>query len=136
MTPARAHDLAALCRASRGAPLDRAGLIRAFTRGVLERGPVDPEALLVVLDNAGVSETAWQAAATPASVRGGLEAGPAKRLPEAACRGAVPMPLTSGPCAVPGESTGGFAGRPAPDTWPSGFARASRRALPRERRLT
>ncbi len=68
MSPARAQDLAALCRASRGVVLDRAELVRAFVRGVLARGPVDPEALLVVLDHAGVSETAWCAAGAATSV--------------------------------------------------------------------
>jgi hypothetical protein len=61
---AQAQDLAALARAARRAPLDTDALVIAFVAGILARGPIEPEALRLVLEAAGIGEHRWHAAAS------------------------------------------------------------------------
>jgi hypothetical protein len=90
MMPDVARDLAALARAARRAPLDRPDLVAAFTLGAISRGPIDPAALLEVLERAGIAEHRWKEAAEAFSPPAWTQrAGPVLRSPLLARLGAA-----------------------------------------------
>jgi len=61
--PKTAAQLAQLCRAARRAPRDRPDLIAMFVFGAISRAPIEPEALLELLDRNGIDERLWREAA-------------------------------------------------------------------------
>ena len=63
IAPDVAQALSELCRSSRRAPLDVSPTIAAFVAGVLARGPVAPEVLLELLEDAGIEQHRWREAA-------------------------------------------------------------------------